>query len=77
MNDRELEVWLNEQLNHVGGLSSMLHRLKDRATTLTTQALRPGDTEGYKHRLEELNLIIDMFEHFSEYADTETETADG
>lgn len=58
------------------GLPAMLYRLRERMAILTTEALHPGDTEGAKHRLLELKYVIDFFENFNEYADTETETVE-
>ena len=73
MNDLDLIAWTTAELQQPG-LPGMLVRLKRRVLSLNLQALRLGDTERQKAQIAELELIIDMFENFNEYAETETET---
>lgn len=76
MSDSDLIAWAATALQQPG-LPDMLVRLKRRILSLSTQALRLGDTENKKAQIAELELVINMFEHFNEYTDTETETAEG
>lgn len=73
MNDHELQAWLLHALQNPG-LPDILFKLKKRVLELSPVALRVGDTDKEKTEIATLTYVIEMFEHFNEYADTETET---
>jgi hypothetical protein len=73
LKDVDLVGWLALALQQPG-LPDMLAKLRRRMLDHMTQALRPGDTEEKKARFAELTYVIDFFENFNKYADTETET---
>lgn len=74
VSDDSLISWLGEQLQ-LPHLPTMLNKLKERRSDLVAIALLYGDTNKEKTQVAELTFVIELFEHFEEYADTGTETA--
>lgn len=73
MKDDALLAWLRERLRETA-LPAMLDILKGRRANLIPGALELGDTNREKTQIAELTFVIELFEHFDKYADTETET---
>jgi len=77
VDDKGLLAWLQEHLKQPGlpGVLAILHGRRD---SLAKAALHLGNTEEQKTRVNELDFVLRLFEHYDQYiADTETETATG
>ena len=66
--------WLRAQLE-LPQLPTLIEMLKERRSGLMAAALVYGDTNKEKTQVAELTFVIDLFEQFDNYIDTETETA--
>jgi len=68
----EIAGWLETELKRPV-LKAIVADMKERRESLIVSALRIGDTDTAKARVQALTWVIDLFENY-QIADTETET---